>query len=112
MIKGVVFDRDGTLIKYVPYLFKPSDVVIYPGVIAACHLLKARNIQIFIATNQSGIGRGYFSEEDYRVVEHYIEGLLMIKGAQLLKHIIVPFTLSTVLVSLRKNRMIVNQTLV
>ena len=91
MIKGVVFDRDGTLIKYVPYLFKPSDVVIYPGVIAACHLLKARNIQIFIATNQSGIGRGYFSEEDYRVVEHYIEGLFDDQGCPITQTYYCPF---------------------
>jgi D-glycero-D-manno-heptose 1,7-bisphosphate phosphatase len=91
MIKGVVFDRDGTLIKYVPYLFKPSDVVVYPGVMEACHLLKAQGIQIFIATNQSGIGRGYFSEDDYRVVAGYIEGLFSDQGCPITQTYYCPF---------------------
>ena len=91
MIKGVIFDRDGTLIKYVPYLFKPTDVVVYPGVMEACHLLKARDIQIFIATNQSGIGRGYFSEDDYRVVEGYIEGLFDDRGCPITQTYYCPF---------------------
>ena len=59
MIKGVIFDRDGTLIDHVPYLSKVSDVVVIEGVFEALQRLVASNIQVFIATNQSGIGRGF-----------------------------------------------------
>ena len=73
MIKAVIFDRDGTLINYVPYLSSNDDVLFYPGVFDACLKLKQHRILTFIATNQSGIGRGYYSEEDYRKVERFIE---------------------------------------
>ena len=80
MIKGVIFDRDGTLIEHVPYLHKLVDVQVIPGVFDAFQQLHHLGIQIFIATNQSGIGRGYFSEDDYKVVEHYIERLFEENG--------------------------------
>ena len=85
MIKGVVFDRDGTLINYIPYLSKVGDVVLYPGVIEACHQLKDAGIQLFIATNQSGIGRGLYSEQDYLVVANYIERLFESNGITIQK---------------------------
>ena len=58
-------------------------------------------IKVFVATNQSGIGRGYFSEDDYRVVEHYIERLLKRMVVQLPKHIIARVILSMGLVSIK-----------
>ena len=64
MIKAVIFDRDGTLIEYVPYLSKTDQVTFYEGVIQACKRLVEHNIDIFIATNQSGIGRGYYCEAE------------------------------------------------
>ena len=85
MIKGVVFDRDGTLIDYVPYLSKVSDVVVYPGVFEACIKLKDQGIQLFIATNQSGIGRGFYSDDDYQVVANYIERVFDTNGIQIQK---------------------------
>ena len=80
MIKAVIFDRDGTLIEYVPYLSKVEQVTFYEGVIPACKRLVEHNIDIFIATNQSGIGRGYYSEAEYKVVETHIENELKQAG--------------------------------
>ena len=68
-INAVIFDRDGTLIKYVPYLKNIDDIEFYPGVINACQQLLANNIKLFMATNQSGIARGYFTEDDYAIIE-------------------------------------------
>lgn len=80
MIKGVIFDRDGTLIDHVPYLSKVSDVVVIEGVFEALQRLVASNIQVFIATNQSGIGRGFFTEQEYHAVANYIERLFQSNG--------------------------------
>jgi D-glycero-D-manno-heptose 1,7-bisphosphate phosphatase len=63
-IKHVILDRDGTLIKYIPYLFEKEKVELINGTIEAISLLMERNIKIYLHTNQSGVGRGYFRISD------------------------------------------------
>ena len=59
----VIFDRDGTLIEYKPYLKNPKDVCLMPNAdLLIKNLLKHSN-KLFLHTNQSGVGRGYFSIE-------------------------------------------------
>ena len=71
MNRAVFLDRDGTLIEEKDYLHRPEQVVIYPGVAAALKRLQDAGFKLFIITNQSGVGRGYFSIEDvHRVHEH------------------------------------------
>ena len=80
MIKAVAFDRDGTLIKHIPYLSNIKDVSILPTVVDALTVLKQHNILCFIVTNQSGIGRGFFSEEEYKIIESYLDSLFASYG--------------------------------
>lgn len=65
--KYVIFDRDGTLIKFVSYLHKKEDIILIDGVIKALKLLKDNNCKLFLHTNQSGVSRGYFKLEDVKV---------------------------------------------
>lgn len=58
--KAVFLDRDGTLIKNAHYLADPAGVVLLPGVRDALTLLRRHGFLLFILTNQSGVGRGYF----------------------------------------------------
>lgn len=60
----VVFDRDGTLIQHVPYLCDPDQVTLLPGVAQGLATLKNAGFSLYLHTNQSGVGRGYFSIED------------------------------------------------
>ncbi len=62
--KAIVFDRDGTLIKYVPYLHNEENVQLIYGVSEALRLLKNKGYKLFLHTNQSGVSRGYFTLED------------------------------------------------
>ena len=62
--KAIVFDRDGTLINYIPYLHQPKDVKLIDGVSEVLKLLKSKGFKLFLHTNQSGVGRGYYSLED------------------------------------------------
>ena len=59
MVKHVVFDRDGTLIKHIPYLHDVGKVELLPGVKNLIKELLNRNIKIHLHTNQSGVGRGF-----------------------------------------------------
>ena len=63
-IQYVVLDRDGTLIRHVPYLSRPEQVEVLPGVVAGLTELRKAGCKLFLHTNQSGIGRGYFSLEE------------------------------------------------
>ena len=63
-IKYIIFDRDGTLIKHIPYLYEPEKVELLPHVIELLNVFKSKDYKLFLHTNQSGIGRGYFDIND------------------------------------------------
>jgi D-glycero-D-manno-heptose 1,7-bisphosphate phosphatase len=66
---AVFFDRDGTLMADVDYCSDPRDVQVYPGVAEALAQLKRAGYAVFVITNQSGIGRGIMTEEQYQAVQ-------------------------------------------
>ena len=78
--KGLFLDRDGTLIVDQVYLADPAGVILIPG--AAEGLQRARSLgyQLFLFTNQSGIGRGYYTREAAVRVNARMEELLGLPG--------------------------------
>lgn len=70
---AVFLDRDGTIMRDAEYLSDPAGVEIFPSAAAALQRLKQSGYKIVVITNQSGIGRGYFSEAEYRAVEEEVE---------------------------------------
>ena len=66
---AVFFDRDGTLMEDVDYCGNPSEVRVFPDATEALRRLKDAEFKLLVITNQSGIGRGYFTEEAYRAVD-------------------------------------------
>lgn len=70
---AVFLDRDGTLIRDADYLSDPAGVELFPSTREALERLRSAGFKIIVMTNQSGIGRGYFTEADYRLVEQEVE---------------------------------------
>ena len=64
MNRAVFLDRDGTLIEERNYLSRPEDLIILPGTGQALGALRQAGFQLFIVSNQSGVGRGYFTMAD------------------------------------------------
>ncbi len=62
--KALFIDRDGTINVDCPYCHKPTDLKIYDDSITMMREYDARGFDIVIVTNQSGIGRGYFTEDE------------------------------------------------
>ena len=62
----VFLDRDGTLVHDVGHGHRLEDYTLLPGVIDALQLLKGAGFRFAIVTNQSGIGRGIFSEAAFQ----------------------------------------------
>ena len=66
---AVFIDRDGTIMQDADYCSDPREVKIFPRVAEALRRLKSKGFKLIIITNQSGIGRGFFTVEQYRAVE-------------------------------------------
>src|SRR5262247_1309228 len=69
LMPAVFIDRDGTIMEDTDYCSDPKDVRIFPGVLEALGRLRSRGFKLIIITDQSGIGRGLFTLEQYRAVE-------------------------------------------
>ena len=65
MIKAAFIDRDGIINIDNGYVSKKEDVIFVPGIFNLCRLLQEKGFQLVIITNQSGIGRGLYSIEDF-----------------------------------------------
>ena len=73
MRPAIFLDRDGTLMEEVSYCSDPAHVRVFPSVPQALQSLQAAGYLLVIVTNQSGIGRGYFTEANYRAVHAEFE---------------------------------------
>lgn len=63
-MKPVVFlDRDGTLIEEVNFLLKEEQIKVFPDTIEALRLLREAGFLLIVVSNQSGVARGFLSEE-------------------------------------------------
>ena len=90
MQPAVFLDRDGTLIEDKDYLHKPEEVVIFPGAIEALKRLQDAGFKLVMVTNQSGVGRGYFTMADVDKVHEHIQALLARSGVSLEKIYVAP----------------------
>jgi D-glycero-D-manno-heptose 1,7-bisphosphate phosphatase len=66
---AVFVDRDGTIMEDADYCAHPKQVKIFPGVPEALRRLRSKGFKLIIITNQSGIGRGFFTVDQYCAVE-------------------------------------------
>ncbi len=64
-VKAVFLDRDGTINYERNYIHKIEDFELISGTLEALRLLTDNNIKIYIITNQAGIAKGYFTEEQF-----------------------------------------------
>ncbi len=70
--KAVFLDRDGVINYDYGYVSKISDFKLIPGTFESLKYLNSKNFLIIIITNQSGIGRGLFSENDFLKLNKYM----------------------------------------
>jgi D-glycero-D-manno-heptose 1,7-bisphosphate phosphatase len=70
---AIFLDRDGTLIEEVNYLSRVEDLRLFPFSAEAVKRLKNAGYLIVVVTNQSGIGRGIYTEADMQAVHDAIQ---------------------------------------
>jgi len=85
MKRAVFLDRDGTLNVDKQYLSDPEQLELIPGVGPALKRLQDAGFLLIIVTNQSGIGRGYYTEENMHAVNRRLIALLAPLGVRFTK---------------------------
>jgi D-glycero-D-manno-heptose 1,7-bisphosphate phosphatase len=80
--KAIFFDRDGTLLVEMGYLTHPSLVRPYHFTAEALRLAREAGFLLVVATNQSGIARGYLEEGDVEAIHERMQVVLAEQGAK------------------------------
>ena len=79
---AVFLDRDGTMIREVQFLRRPDDLVWLPATIDAVRLLNRAGFVVCVTTNQSGVGRGLYSEADVQALHELMTRVVEQAGAR------------------------------
>lgn len=72
MNKAVFLDRDGTINVEKNYLHKIEDFEFLVGAIDGMKILQDVGFKLIIITNQSGIARGYYTENDFKILNNWM----------------------------------------
>ena len=80
--KAAFLDRDGTINRDVPYCSDPDDFELLPGAAEAIRLLNANGFKVVVVTNQSGVARGFFTEETLGRIHERMTAVLRQLGAR------------------------------
>lgn len=80
---AVFLDRDGTVMEDAHYIKSPEQVRLIPGAAQAVKRINDAGVPVIVVTNQSGIGRGLFTLDDYEAVRRKFESLLAAQSAHI-----------------------------
>jgi len=71
-IRTIFLDRDGVINKEVNYLHKVEDFIFIDGIFDICHHFENLGYKIVVVTNQSGIFRGLYNENDFQKISDWM----------------------------------------
>ena len=80
---AVIFDRDGVLNVDVGYAYRPDQIIWVPGAIEAVKMVNEAGLYAFVATNQSGVARGYYTEDDVQRLHSWMNEQMARNGAHI-----------------------------
>ena len=83
MKKAIFLDRDGTINVEKDYIYKSEDLVFEEGTIEALKTFKNLGYILIVISNQSGIARGYFTEEDLNIFNNNMNEILKRNGIEI-----------------------------
>ncbi|MCF8482050.1 MAG: HAD family hydrolase [Rhodospirillum sp.] len=78
--RAVLLDRDGTINVETHYLSRPEQLTLLPGAAEGLRMMRDLGLALIVVTNQSGIARGYFTEEDLATVHARFRDILAKEG--------------------------------
>lgn len=91
MNKALFLDRDGVINHDSGYTANTENFKFIDGIFDVCRAARACGYLIIVVTNQAGIGRGYYSEEDFHVLTRWMSNRFEAEGAPLIDVIYCPY---------------------
>lgn len=79
---ALFLDRDGVINVDHAYVHRKEDFHFVDGIFELCREAKRLGFRIFVITNQAGIGRGYYTEQDFHVLTDWMQARLKEEGAE------------------------------
>lgn len=83
MNRALFLDRDGVINFDHSYVFKQKDFQFIDGIFPLCRNAKKLGYLIIIITNQSGIGRGYYTEQDFLNLTEWMKNIFFVKNIEI-----------------------------
>jgi D-glycero-D-manno-heptose 1,7-bisphosphate phosphatase len=80
--KAIFLDRDGVIVEDTGYISSPEELILFPDVIPDLKKLQ-HSFRLIVVTNQSGVARGYFTEEDLFAINERVIQMLADNGVGL-----------------------------
>ncbi|RAZ60781.1 D-glycero-beta-D-manno-heptose 1,7-bisphosphate 7-phosphatase [Campylobacter hyointestinalis] len=84
-IKALFLDRDGVINKDPGYVYRIEDFEFMPGIFVALRGFIELGFDIFVVTNQSGIGRKYYTQADFDKLSDYMINEFKTQGVNIKK---------------------------
>jgi D-glycero-D-manno-heptose 1,7-bisphosphate phosphatase len=81
--RAIFLDRDGVINKEINYLYRIEDFIFIDGVFELCKKYQNADYKLFVITNQAGIARGFYSEDDYNKLTNWMLDEFLKKGITL-----------------------------
>lgn len=85
MTRALLLDRDGVINIEKGYAHRIADMEFVPGIFDVCRFFQERGYHLIAVTNQSGIARGYFTEEDLEKLHRWLHNQFIEQGLELKK---------------------------
>lgn len=83
--KALFLDRDGVINKEIDYLYRIEDFIFIDGIFELCQNYQNNGYKIFVITNQAGISRGYYKENDFLKLTDWMLNEFALKGIEIIK---------------------------
>lgn len=90
-MKALFLDRDGVINIDYGYVHRTTDFLFIPGIFELCQYFMRSGFQIIVATNQSGIERGYFTENQFLQLTEWMKQRFEDNGVQILDVFYCPY---------------------
>jgi D-glycero-D-manno-heptose 1,7-bisphosphate phosphatase len=78
--KALFLDRDGVINIDHGYVHKPEDFEFVPGIFDLVRVAKTKGYKVIVVTNQAGIGRGYYTEEQFQALTNWMRNQFELNG--------------------------------